>query len=58
VSECLGWETPDERQAAWASFHADPEWQAVRARTTQESGLLVARTHSSILRPLPFSALR
>ena len=30
----------------------------VRHRTTEEHGLLVARTHSSILRPLPFSELQ
>lgn len=34
----------------------DPEWQEVRRRTTEAHGLLVGRTHSSILRPLPFSA--
>jgi hypothetical protein len=54
----LGWESLNERQEAWERFHADPEWREVRGRTTEEHGLLVARTHSSILRPLPFSGLR
>lgn len=54
----LGWDSLDARQRAWEAFHADPEWREVRTRTTQESGLLVAKTHSSILRPLPFSELQ
>ena len=38
-----------------------PTRNGSEARNTgprEEHGLLVARTHSSILRPLPFSALR
>lgn len=54
----LGWDSLDERQQAWDAFHADPEWHSVRTRTTDEHGLLVGKTHSSILRPLPFSAMR
>jgi NIPSNAP len=54
----LGWESLDDRQDAWESFHADAEWNEVRRRTTEEHGLLVARTHSSILKPLPFSPLQ
>ena len=54
----LGWESLDERQRAWHEFHSDPEWAEVRKRTTAEHGLLVAKTHSSILRPLPFSELQ
>jgi len=52
----LRWSDLNERQQAWDRFHADPEWQEVRRRTTEAHGLLVGRTHSSILRPLPFSA--
>jgi hypothetical protein len=52
----LRWNELDERQQAWDRFHADPEWREVRRKTTETHGLLVARTHSSILRPLPFSA--
>ena len=54
----LGWGSLDERQASWESFHADPEWGEVRRRTTEQHGLLVAKTHSSIMRPLPFSGLQ
>ncbi|HVW41155.1 MAG TPA: NIPSNAP family protein [Amycolatopsis sp.] len=54
----LGWDDLAQRQSAWDSFHADPEWREVSARTTREHGLLVAKTHSSILRPLPFSPLQ
>ena len=53
----LRWNSFNERQEAWDRFHADPEWQEVRRTTTEAHGLLVARTHSSILRPLPFSEL-
>jgi hypothetical protein len=54
----LGWENLNERQAGWEAFNHDPDWAEVRARTTAEHGLLVNRTHSSILAPLPFSALK
>jgi hypothetical protein len=54
----LAWEDLAERQSSWDSFNGDPEWQEVRKATTEEHGLLVARTHSSILRPLPFSKLQ
>src|SRR6201995_4688993 len=54
----LGWESLNERQEAWERFHADPEGREVGGRPTEEPGLLVAPTHSSILRPLPFSPLR
>lgn len=54
----LAWDSLDERQAAWHAFESDPEWAAVRRSTTAEHGLLVAKTHSSILSPLPFSAMQ
>lgn len=54
----LGWDDLAHRQRSWEAFDADPRWQEVRSRTTAEHGLLVARTHSSILRPLPFSPLQ
>jgi hypothetical protein len=54
----LGWDDLAQRQSAWDSFHADAEWRDVSASTTREHGLLVAKTHSSILRPLPFSPLQ
>ena len=54
----LRWESLDQRDAAWRRFHADPEWRAVRSSSTSDYGLLVARTHSSILEALPFSMLK
>src|SRR5277367_4358339 len=54
----LGWEDLNERQAAWEAFNVDPDWAEVRTRTTAEHGLLVAKTHSSIVKPLPFSKLQ
>ena len=54
----LGWDSLEQRQSSWDSFHADPQWKDVQAKSTAEHGLLVSRTHSSILRPLPFSPLQ
>lgn len=54
----LAWEGLDERQRAWEAFDADQEWQDARRSYTAEHGLLVAKTHSSILRPLRFSPLQ
>lgn len=54
----LGWESLDQRQTAWETFYQDPEWQAARRRSSEGRGPLVAKTHSSILRPLPFSGLK
>jgi hypothetical protein len=54
----LRWSSLDDRQRGWTAFHADPEWKEVRRATTQAHGLLVARTSSSILEALPFSALQ
>jgi hypothetical protein len=54
----LAWEGLDERQRAWESFDGDPDWAEVRRTSTAEHGLLVARVHSSIVKPLPFSALQ
>jgi hypothetical protein len=54
----LRWESLDQRDAAWQRFHADPEWQAARSSSTDDYGLLVSRTHSSILEALSFSMLK
>lgn len=54
----LAWDSLDERQRCWETFNADPEWAAVRRATTAEHGLLVAKTHSSVLKPLPFSPMQ
>ncbi|MBX6378534.1 MAG: NIPSNAP family protein [Clostridia bacterium] len=42
------------REEAWASFLADPEWQAARA-ASEANGPLVARIHNSLLRPTAYS---
>jgi hypothetical protein len=51
-------ECPDQRDAAWRRFHADPEWHTVRSSSMSGYGLLAARTQSSIPEPLPFSMLK
>jgi hypothetical protein len=47
----------NQRQAAWASFRADPEWQAV-VRTSEADGPIVDRVVNKIWSPVPFSPLQ
>lgn len=42
------------RDAEWAAFQADPEWQAARA-ASEGNGLLVAHIRSDILNPTDYS---
>jgi len=46
-----------QREAAWASFGADPEWHRVRAET-EADGRLVQYRENRILTPTDFSPLR
>ena len=45
------------REKAWASFMADPEWQAAR-KTSEMNGPLVQRVVNKIWRPTSFSPLK
>lgn len=40
----------DDMAAKWATFQADPEWQAVR-RASEEDGPIVARISRRVLNP-------
>ena len=53
----LKWDSLDERQKKFAAFAADPDWNAVRAKS-EESGPIVASISNSILTPTKFSALK
>ena len=46
-----------DRDAKWAAFQADPEWQRVRLETEAE-GPIVARVLNSYMKPVPFSPLQ
>ncbi len=45
------------RERAWASFIADPEWQAVRAES-EKDGPLLHHLEARIMAPTDFSPLR
>lgn len=53
----LGFEDLAQRDAAWASFQADPDWQKARA-DSEVDGPLVHHIENRILKPTNFSPLR
>ena len=53
----LAWDSLAHRQAAWDTFQADPEWQAVRAKS-EEDGPIVARVIATIMKPTDYSPLQ
>ena len=46
------------REALWAKFGSDPEWQKLRSNPELSDALIVSNISNSILRPLPFSPIR
>jgi hypothetical protein len=46
------------RERLWRSFGADPEWQKLRSQPGLSDAEIVSNISNSILRPLPFSAVR
>jgi hypothetical protein len=53
----VGYEDLGQRQAAWASFVADPEWQRVRAES-EKDGPLVHHIENRIMTPTDFSPVK
>ncbi|HEX5414806.1 MAG TPA: NIPSNAP family protein [Chloroflexota bacterium] len=53
----LAWENLAHRETAWNAFQADPEWNAARAKS-EESGPIVARVISTLMKPTDYSPLR
>ena len=53
----LGYEDMGARQAAWAAFAADPEWQQVHA-DSETDGAIVHHIENRMMRPTDFSPLR
>jgi hypothetical protein len=46
--------SPAAREAAWAAFRADPEWQAV-VKATEAGGKLTAKMETSLMRLSDYS---
>jgi hypothetical protein len=46
------------RERLWGAFGRDPEWQKLRAQPELSDALIVSNISNTILRPLPFSAIR
>ncbi len=53
----LGYEDLAQRQAAWAAFSADPDWQKARAES-EKDGPLVHHIENRIMNPTDFSPLK
>jgi hypothetical protein len=53
----LAYENLAAREAAWASFSADPEWRRVFAES-EADGPLVVEIENMLLRPTPYSPLQ
>lgn len=53
----LAWENLAHRETAWNAFQADPEWNAVRAKS-EENGPIVARVISTLMKPTDYSPMR
>lgn len=50
----LAWEDQSTRDAVWAQFQADPEWQQIRS-ASEGDGPLVAHIRSDMLVPTDYS---
>jgi len=53
----LGFQDLAQRQAAWAAFQADPDWQKARA-DSEKDGALVHHIENRIMNPTDFSPLK
>ena len=56
VTYLLAWTSLAEREACWAAFMADPEWQAARS-DSEAAGPLVQDSTSRVLKAAPFSPM-
>ena len=53
----MAFEDVAQRERAWASFRADPEWHKVVA-ASEANGPIVARITNTLLTPTDFSPLQ
>jgi hypothetical protein len=54
----LAYDDLTAREKAWTTFGAHPEWEKMKSRPGVSDAEIVSNISNSILRPLPFSALR
>ena len=47
-----------DREKKWKEFGGDPEWQKMRAMPEYSDAQIVSNISNTILRPLPFSAIK
>ena len=52
----LAFDSLAQRETAWKGFHADPEWQAVKAASDRD-GPLVLRLTNVVFKPTDYSPL-
>ncbi len=53
----LGFESDDERAAAWKRFGADPEWQTLRAMEEYADEKILSGITNLMLKPAPYSQI-
>ena len=53
----LHWDSLAEREAKWAAFQADPEWQKVRAES-EKDGPINAVISNKLMVPTDFSSVK
>ena len=53
----VAFESVEQRERAWASFGADPEWQRV-VEESHRGGTLTARIFNTLLSPTDYSPLQ
>lgn len=58
LSYMLGYDDMAAREKLWRAFGSDPEWQKLRATPGLSDAEIVSNISNTILRPLPFSAIR
>lgn len=54
IKYIVEWESLAQRDQAWASFRADPEWQKTLA-DSEKDGPIVAKISNELLQAAPFS---
>jgi len=52
----MSYDSMEQRDAQWAAFSSDPDWQRARA-ASEEAGPLTTRIRSDLLRPTDFSPM-
>jgi len=53
----LAWKSMAEREKAWNSFQADPEWVRV-AHESEKDGPIVQSITNILLKPTPYSSMK